>query len=199
MSLSSVDMFEAGYDAAHAGVLAGYAELDAERAFAFARFMRIFRRLAAVFGTAGHGASAGAADGSVGPSGDAFPAALPLEAIVGCVGRDGRRRPTDFSGRGLLPLWRRLWIAYDRDELPPLPVRRLGGAWFVDGDPVFLVALEVLRAKGVDCAAVRRSDRAPSWRIEERRAADGANRGDAASASGAEAGATAAPCPHEAA
>lgn len=74
-------------------------------------------------------------------------------------GGGGRIRPLPFLKRRLLQAWRKAWLAADLDDLPELPVIRTGGAWALEDDARSLVALEVLRSKGVRTVRVRRSDR----------------------------------------
>lgn len=125
-----------------------YDELAGDRSFALARLLWLPRRIAAAFGPA-RAVPAGRDDGS-------FPSSLPIESVAGMAGPDGRRRPLPFPRRKLRGAWRRAWLVRDLDELPAVPVRRLGVAWVTEDDPAALVTLEVLRAKGVRTIRVRR-------------------------------------------
>lgn len=123
-------------------------QLAGDRRFALARLLWLPRTLAAVFGPA-----RSAWDG------DGFPAELPIGSVQGVAGADGRIRPLPFMKRRLLQAWRKAWRVADLDRLPELPVVRAEGSWVLEDDARSLVALEVLRAKGVRTVRVRRSDR----------------------------------------
>ena len=126
-------------------------QLAGDRMFALARLLWLPRTLAAVFGR-GRSARGGSGSGEL-------PAELPIGSIVGVAGADGRIRTLPFLKRRLLQAWRKSWLVADLDKLPELPVVRAEGSWALEDDARSLVALEVLRAKGVRTVRVRRSDR----------------------------------------
>jgi hypothetical protein len=123
-------------------------QLAGDRMFALSRLLWLPRTLAAAFGQA-----------RAEWGGDGFPAELSINSIGGVAGADGRIRPLPFLKRRLLQAWRKAWLVADLDKLPELPVVRAEGSWALEDDARALVALEVLRSKGVRTVRVRRSDR----------------------------------------
>lgn len=124
-----------------------YLEYVALREFRKARVRSLLRRLAPGYGLVG--------DGS--PECGEAPAAcrsIPLASIAGLSAK-GRLSPLPILPRRLEESWMRGFYRLGEDDYPPLGAVKRGELWYLEAEPGALLALEILRSRGLSTIRVR--------------------------------------------
>lgn len=124
---------------------AEYLELVALREFRKARFRSIVRRLAP-------GRGRGEAPGREEVLGPCL--SIPIASIAGLIA-EGRLLPLPILSRRLEEGWMRGFYRLDGEDYRPLGAARRGEFWYLEEGPEAILALEILRSRGVSSLRVR--------------------------------------------
>ncbi len=120
-----------------------YSQYEADREFRRARRRAIVRLLRGVF--LGRHRPSNAVEGAT-PTKDGV--MISIEAIVGMIDARGRKvSHLPPLHRRLAGAWRRAFCRGDLETYPALAVCSGPGGWYLMGDPVSLLYLEIMRAK----------------------------------------------------